>query len=165
MTNGYALPTADDLDAVRRSLRWCLPGERDRLRGLVRVGLHEGVEVTDGPAPGPLVTQVLCSAMPVAYAPHGADLWEPLARLALDAAYEATLLAAAASAAAGGSRRVLLTRLGEGAFGNDPAWVDAATARGLRACSRFDLDVSIVSYGEAPADLRRFVRSTGYASP
>lgn len=56
---------------------------------------------------GHRVTQVFCSALPVSYgvrSPH----WEPLARLVLEACYEATLLAAAERPGA----PVLLTRVG-----------------------------------------------------
>ena len=60
---------------------------------------------------------------------------EPLARLALDGAYEATLLAAVleASGATGACGRgvALLTFLGGGVFGNKDEWIDAAMARAV----------------------------------
>ena len=47
----------------------------------------------------------------------------------LEAAYEGTLLAGLINAARGASNRVLLTRLGGGAFGNADDWIDAAMLR------------------------------------
>ena len=69
--------------------------------------------------------------MPVAYGEPPPSTWEPIARLVLEAAYEATLLAGILNARRGMSNRVLLTRLGGGAFGNDPIWIDAAIERAL----------------------------------
>ena len=80
----------------------------------------------------------------------------------LEAAYEATLLAAALNAARGASNRVLLTRLGGGAFGNDEAWIDDAMARALRIAGDFDLDVVLVSYSRAPQSLCDFVSRSGF---
>ncbi|MEY3295330.1 MAG: hypothetical protein RLZZ451_1378, partial [Pseudomonadota bacterium] len=105
------------------------------------------VEVTDGPDEGrPRVSQVFCSALPVAYTPLPAAEWEPFARLVLEAAYEATLRIAAATAAAGGSATVLLTRLGGGAFGNADAWIDDAIGRALQGAALDGLDVRLVSF-------------------
>lgn len=54
---------------------------------------------------GHSVTQAFCSALPIAYLHDLQDApWEPLARLVLDAAYEATLAAAAITAARTGNR-------------------------------------------------------------
>ena len=156
MRNGYALPTATELAAVDGALRDATPGERDVLRGLLRVGLHEDVEVTDGSRPGPVVNQIFCSALPVSYSGLPGAAWSSFATLVLEAAYEATLLAASRIAAGGGSGRVLLTRLGGGAFGNDDAWIDAAMERALALAG--GLDVVIVSYGSATASLRDLVR-------
>ena len=130
--NGYALCTRDGLAHIRSRLAAADAAERDRLRGLLRIGLHWDVEVTDAEkAPGPCVTQAYCSAMPVAYGDPPASDWEPIARLVLEAAYEATLLAGILNARRGLSNRVLLTRLGGGAFGNDPIWIDDAINRAL----------------------------------
>ncbi len=163
MRNGYALATRDGLAAVAGELGSVDASALDALRGLLRVGLHRDVEVTDGPRPGPLVSQVFCSAMPVSYSELGPRAWAPLARLVLEAAYEATLLAAVLNAARGGSRRLLLTRLGGGAFGNDDGWIDDAILRTLGLASEHDLDVAIVSYGRPPATLVKLVQQSGFA--
>ena len=163
MSNGYALPTAASLAAVTRDLASADEGTCDALRSLLRVGLHRDVEVTDGPRPGPLVSQIYCSAMPVSYSRLPPPAWAPLARLVLEAAYEATMWAAVLNAARGASRRLLLTRLGGGAFGNDDAWIDGAMLRALRLAEGHDLDVAVVSYGRPSAELVRFVRQSGFA--
>ncbi|SFM04992.1 hypothetical protein [Methylobacterium pseudosasicola] len=159
MRNGYALATRDGLSAASDYLRAADTEALDELRGLLRVGLHTDVEVTDGPSPGPLVSQVFCSALPVAYGRLPPAAWAPFASLVLEAAYEATLLAARLNAARGASNRVLLTRLGGGAFGNDDAWIDQAMLRALRRASGDDLDIAIVSYGPPSRGLQDLVQS------
>ena len=163
MRNGYALPTEASLASVMRDLSAADEGTLDGLRGLLRVGLHRDVEVTDGSRPGPLVSQIYCSAMPVSYSGLPRPAWAPLARLVLEAAYEATLLAAVFNAARGVSRRLLLTRLGGGAFGNDDSWIDGAMLRALRLAGRHDLDVAVVSYERPSASLVKLVRESGFA--
>ncbi len=148
MQNGYAFPEADTLARVEAHLSDLDEGARDRLRGALRIGWHADVEVTEPAAPpGTLVTQAYCLALPVAYSGLDATTWAGLARLVLEAAYEATLRIAALTAARGGSRRVLLTRLGGGAFGNDEAWINDALLRALLMARDWDLEVCLVSYG------------------
>jgi hypothetical protein len=66
--NGYALCSAAGLARVSRQLVAASAAEIDHLRGLLRIGLHWDVEVTDGwQEPGSLVSQAYCSALPVAY--------------------------------------------------------------------------------------------------
>lgn len=69
------------LDAIASHLDASDEGERDALRGLLRVGLHEDVEVTDGHMPGQIVSQIFCSALPVAYSGLPQARWAPFARL------------------------------------------------------------------------------------
>lgn len=149
MQNGYALCTEDGLAAVSALLSGMSEPDRDRLRSLLAVGVHRDVEVTDM-RDGHRVTQVFCSALPVAYgvrSPH----WEPLARLVLEACYEATLLAAAERPGA----PVLLTRVGGGAFGNDDTWIDDALERALAVVSDAGLDIRLVSRGQVHPSLAR----------
>lgn len=95
---------------------------------------------------GHTVTQVFGSALPMAYGKGSRAEWAPLARLVLEASYEATLLAAAENAKSTGNRTVFLTRLGGGAFGNPDAWIDQGIIYGLRAVEHAGLDVVLVSY-------------------
>jgi hypothetical protein len=80
--------------------------------------------------------------------------WEPFARLILEAAYEATLLAALDNAKRGGSNIVLLTQLGGGAFGNADTWISDAMSHALSHVAARDLDVRLVSYGPPTPILR-----------
>ncbi|MFG1242347.1 hypothetical protein V5F31_08190 [Xanthobacter sp. V7C-4] len=147
MRNGYALCASEGLSAIETVVSALNDAGVDGLRGLLRVGVHAAVEVTDAPErPGQCVTQVFCSALPVSYqrkVPKA--LWSPLARLVLEAAYEAALLAAMENRARGGSPRVYLTRLGGGAFGNDDRWINDAILRALELARTWPLDVRIVA--------------------
>jgi len=162
MRNGYALCTPDGLDAIAALLRPAGEAERDALRAELCIGLHHDVEVTDAPGPRrPRVAQAFCSALPVAYSRIARPAWEPFARLVLEAAYEATLLAACARRLAGGSGTVLLTRLGGGAFGNDDAWIDDAIVRALRLVESQGLDVRLVHRDRVPPAMRALERDSG----
>ena len=148
MRNGYALCTEHALTLIGRHLDALDEAARDRLRSRLRIGMHWQVEVTDGMAvPRPRVSQAFCSALPVAYTRIPGHRWAPFARLVLEAAYEATLLAAALHRARGGTNVVVLTRLGGGAFGNDARWIDDATARAVEVARGCDLDVHLVARG------------------
>lgn len=155
MRNGYALCTPDGLEAVCRYLQGADEDERDLLRGLLAVGIHRDVAVTDvcGTEP-PVVTQIYCSALPIAYSGIPALTWTPFARLLLEAAYEATLLAAAEQSPGASAQKVLLTRLGGGAFGNPDDWIDEAINRGLGLASDAGLDVRLVSHGAVHPRMR-----------
>jgi len=158
MRNGYALCTPAQLTTINTRLAATSPGERDAVRDRLRVGVHHDVQVTaPGASAGQRVTQVFCSAMPVAYAPAPHPLWAPFASLVLDGAYEATLWAAVLHAARGGSNVVFLTQLGGGAFGNDPAWILGALRRALQLVRTVGLDVRIVTLRTPSAELQQLV--------
>jgi len=157
MRNGYALCTSEGLEAIGRLLQRSNAAQHDRLRGLLRVGWHRGADVTDlPPSSRHKVDQIYCSALPVAYGRSPAQLWEPFARLVLQGAYEATLLAASQHAAEGGSNRVLLTGLGGGAFGNASEWIADAIVYALDRVPNAGLEIFLVGYREVPAHFRRF---------
>ena len=96
---------------------------------------------------GPMVSQAYCSAVPIGYSEHSTKRWEPLARLVLDATYEATLRAAAVNAEATGNRSVFLTLVGGGVFGNPTTWIIEAIHRAVTHLVGANLDIAIVSYG------------------
>lgn len=161
-SNGYALATRAGLDLISTYLASAGPEALDDLRGRLRIGVHADVEVTAAAAlPGPVVSQAFCSALPAAYSGVPAKYWAPFATLALEAAYEATLLAAAQSSARGGSNIVLLTMLGGGAFGNDDEWIHHAIRRAVAHASGFDLDVRLVSYRAPSAAMLALVDDLG----
>jgi hypothetical protein len=148
MRNGYAMCGRVELETIAEYLARQSTDEIDLLRGKLAVGIQQDVEVTDVPScPGALVSQVFCSALPVAYTGVSKHHWQAFASLVLDAANEATMWAAVLNATRGASNIVLLTLVGGGAFGNDDDWIFAAMLRAMKLVSAFDLDVRIVSYG------------------
>jgi hypothetical protein len=148
MKNGYALCTRDGLNSIAEYLSSLQSDELAILRGKLCVGIHRDVEVTEAEGERrPVVSQAVCSALPVAYTSVPPVLWEAFASLILEAAYEATMSAAILNAKRGASNVVLLTQLGGGAFGNHDDWVHAATRRSLEKVRECDLDVKLVSYG------------------
>ncbi len=149
MQNGYVLPTALKLSEINEVLSGV---NRDQYLSLLRIGVHRNVEVTiatDDDNAGPIVHQLYCSAMPVAYSRVHSQIWEPLGRLVLDAAYELTLLTAVQNAKQTGQRTVYLTLLGGGAFGNPTEWITDAILRAMKIVEQANLDVVIVSYGRS----------------
>jgi hypothetical protein len=153
MRNGYALCSRTGLDGIGDWMESSMPDAIDAVRGKLRVGVHRDVEVTDSTAGEegghpPVVSQVFCSALPVAYSDVPPIHWRAFATLVLEAAYEATMWAALECHQRGGSNVVLLTSLGGGAFGNGEEWIMGAMRRAFRLAAEFDLDVRVVSYGE-----------------
>jgi hypothetical protein len=153
MRNGYAFVPPDELDRVAAHLDGLAGPQRDNLTGLLKVGIQSQAEVTWKDA-GHTVTQVFCSALPLAYAGGHRRQWEPLARLVLDAAYEGTLAAAVPAAARSGNRTVYLTLLGAGVFGNPVEWAVDALRRAVRLHQHCGLDVRVVSHGRPQQEVR-----------
>ena len=154
MRNGYALCTQSGLEAIAAHLAMLNSEKIDALRSHLCIGLHSDVEVTDGKLERrPRVSQAFCSALPVAYSRVRSKYWHAFAALVLEAAYEATILAATLNAQTGGSNVVLLTRLGGGAFGNEPEWIHGAMRRALGLAKGMGLEVRLVSHGRPAPEL------------
>lgn len=141
--NGYVLGSKEGMAEVAKYLGDADTGTIDLLRCLLRVGTHLDVEVTDVPERKQVVSQALCSAIPIRYSSVPVALQAALSTLVLEAAYEATLLAAAVS----GKRVVLLTLLGGGAFGNDDDWIVSSIRRAIQVVRGLDIDIRIVIHG------------------
>lgn len=157
MRNGYALCTPHGLAEIDGYLREASETERDAIRGALRIGLHRDVEVTDVDGPNAqIVSQALCSALPVSYAAVQPEASARFASLVLEAAYEATFLAAALNMSRNsGSPILLLTRLGGGVFGNDAGWIDRTIRTMTARFADVSLDVRLVSrrQSEVPSDM------------
>lgn len=80
-----------------------------------------------------------------------------MARMVLEAAYEATFAAAVINAADTGVHKLFLTLLGGGVFGNDDAWITAAIERAFKIHATHGLDVQIVSYGQSQPAVNELV--------
>lgn len=151
MKNGYALAVGgDSIKALSHKIEENDNMVQDAMSQL-RVGVHWSTEVdmkNDGDNQGHRVTQVYCSALPIAYDSTASEAeWETFAQLVLDGSYEATLAVAAILAKERNARvRVFLTLLGGGAFGNDPVWIRQAIRRAVRLYREYPLDVYLVHY-------------------
>mmetsp|Transcript_45710 Transcript_45710/g.73500 ORF Transcript_45710/g.73500 Transcript_45710/m.73500 type:complete len:397 (-) Transcript_45710:138-1328(-) len=152
MANGYALPLqTDSMRKLGDRLNSDLKLRETALKAL-QIGVHWSTEVhkKDREKVGvPLmVSQMFCSAVPVAYAKSTTSKdWSTFAQLVLDASYEATLLAAGVLAMKRNARvKVYLTMLGGGAFGNRQGWIISAIKRSLKKFSSLPLDVCLVHY-------------------
>ncbi len=156
MQNGYALASRAGLEEISSRLSHATEAERDQIRGCLQIGIQWYTDVTISES-NQRVSQAFCSALPVAYCEHPPKLWEPFARLVLEAAYEATLCAAVGNVYEG-SRRVYLTLLGGGAFGNRKEWIVESLARALLKCPPSGLDVRIVSYGRSDLSVNTLVK-------
>lgn len=162
MRSGYALPTSEGLSEVNLKLGQMDESDLDALRGLLRIGLQLHTQVTLQDC-SHRVSQVYCSAMPVAYTRHSPQLWAPLATLVLEAAYEATLCASIENAARTGNNRLYLTLLGGGAFGNDLTWILGAMQRAVSLYPDCGLDIAIVSYGRSKPVVLKLARTLNAA--
>ncbi len=148
MVNGYALPSAVGLKEIDQQLKAMDESDRDRLRQALQIGLQWDTQVTlDGASQ--VVSQAYCSALPVAYTKHPAELWARFATLVLEASYEATICAAIINAVRTTNNTLFLTLLGGGAFGNELDWITGAIRRSLSQYHDCGLDVAIVSYGRS----------------
>ncbi len=156
MKNGYALVSQSGLAEITHHLQASSEGELDRLRQLLRIGIQWNTQVTLNDSMH-TVSQVYCSALPVAYSHHPSHLWAAFARLILEAAYEATICTAILNATNHGSKRLFLTLLGGGAFGNETAWIIEGIQRALTLYKDVDLDVAIVSYGSSNHYIQQLV--------
>ena len=139
MQNGYALPQSGGLERAAAAIR---KRGAEQVAGRLRVGVQHDTEVTLSHS-GHRVTQVYTSSMPMAYQHAPQANWEPLARLVLDGAYEATLRLAARI----GATKIFLTLLGGGAFGNPLDWIFDAIVKAVRATACAGLDIRVVSHG------------------
>ncbi len=156
MRNGYALATAGGLKDISLKIDSSGEQEVDKLRELLRIGIQWNTEVTIADT-AHTVSQAYCSALPVGYSSHSPELWEPFARLILEASYEATFCAAILNAAETGNNTLFLTLIGGGVFENRMEWIMDAIVRSLKIYGNRDLDVAIVSYGQSSQEVQRLL--------
>lgn len=158
MQNGYALATQSGLDRLSANIRALPPAAYQEVMGLLKVGIQWDTEVTLSGS-SQLVSQVYCSALPVAYSDIAASYWEPFACLILRATYEATFWAALHNSQRTGNNRLFLTLVGGGAFGNPAEWIADAVMENLHKFRQTNLDVRLVSYGQSSATVQAILAS------
>ncbi len=156
MCNGYALPSREGLFELSNRLQSLDEDERDELCQLLRIGLQWDTQVTLNDSKH-LVSQAYCSALPVGYSSFSMELWQPFARLVLEASYEAVICAAILNSQSTGNNNVFLTLIGGGAFGNEIDWIIDSIQRVLVLYQGYNLNVVMVSYGCSKPHVRQFV--------
>ena len=157
MVNGYALPSAEGLKVIRDQLMGLDDASLDRFRESLQIGLQWDTQITLEGA-SHTVSQAYCSALPVTYTSHSKELWEPFARLVLEASYEATFCAAILNASRTGNRSLYLTLVGGGAFGNDMDWITSAIGRSLQRYSDSGLEVMVCSYVRSQPVIQKLIQ-------
>ena len=148
MRNGYALCTEEGLATIARQLDALDVRGVDKLRDPIRIGIHSGVQVTDVEDEH-LVSQAFCSALPVSYSSIPSERWKSFAPSGARRCLRSHAVGCRRQCPQSGSNVLFLTRLGGGAFGNEPAWIHDAMRRALTKVAGISLDVRVVSYRQA----------------
>ena len=156
MKNGYALASEEGLTEINKKINSATESELDKLKALLRIGIQWDTEVTLNDLKQ-TVSQVYCSALPVAYSQIPPRLWANFAKLILEACYEATICSAILNYQKTGNNKVYLTLIGGGVFGNDRQWILQAIERALKLYEYADLDIFIVSYGSCDPYVQKFI--------
>ena len=152
MKNGYALINQNGLLKINKIIAGFSELERERLKQKLKIGVQWNTEVTKSITKHK-VSQVYCSALPVAYSHIESFYWEYFARVILEATYESTLFAAIMNMKNNKSNKVYLTLVGGGAFGNEEYWILESLQKSIRKFKNVPLDIKIVSYGESNPNL------------
>ncbi|MDD2412326.1 MAG: hypothetical protein PHR79_05360 [Bacteroidales bacterium] len=146
------------MESINNHLRSLSEDAYEHLKGKLKIGVQWDSEVTISPNRH-LVTQVYCSALPVAYSNIERELWRDFAKLILEATYEATLFVALQNYEKTKNAKVYLTLVGGGAFGNEEEWILNALKKSIRKFSNTPLDIKIVSYGASSRAIQQFIDS------
>ncbi len=152
MQNGYALVNQNGLVAINKKIAKLSEAEREKLKEKLKTGIQWNTEVTKSETKHK-VSQIYCSALPVAYSQIESFYWEYFARVILEATYEATLFAGLLNMENNSSNKVFLTLVGGGAFGNEEYWILESLQKAIRKFKNVPLDISIVSYGRSNPNL------------
>ena len=153
MRNGYALLKEDGLYTINRQLANMSENEVDAVREKLEIGLMWDTQVTLYGCTH-RVSQAYCSALPISYVGYVTEIWKPFASLVLEASYEATICAGILN----GDKRVYLTLVGGGVFGNELEWICSAIERACFKYADYDLDIKIVNYGAIVGEVLSLVK-------
>lgn len=153
MKNGYCLPTSMGLERIEYDLAKLNQKQLYDVLGKLKVGVQSGTQVTFNNGKH-LVTQVLCSALPISYSNIPSSKWNHFPRLILDATYEATFHVAVQNLRDSGCNKLYLTLVGGGAFGNELHWILSSIGRSLELFAWADLEVYVVSFGASNPEVR-----------
>lgn len=157
MRNGYALATRQGLSIIDQNIKSLSKEEYQVVKAKLKVGIQKDTQVTIS-NDELLVTQVYCSALPIAYSSIDYLKWESFARLILEATYEATFHVAIQNYYSTGNNILYLTLVGGNAFGNPSHWIFDAIRQSLDKFSDVPLDVRMVSYKKTNSETTAFIR-------
>ena len=152
MKNGYALLSQDGILNINKKLAKLTIEQREELKGKLKVGIQWNTEVTISNEKHK-VSQVYCSALPVAYSDIESFYWESFARVILEATYEATLHVSLLNMKKTGCNLVYLTLVGGGAFGNEEHWIMESLEKSVLKFKDTSLDIRIVSHSKSNPEL------------
>ena len=156
MVNGYALAEEQGLVEIQKRIDELDANEYEKLKNKLKIGIQWNTEVTTIPAEQ-LVTQVYCSALPIAYSNVALNYWESFAKLVLHATYEATFYVALKNYQINGNKKLYLTLVGGGVFGNEEDWIFEAIESAIRKFNHTPLEIAIVSYGQSNPMVAAFI--------
>lgn len=155
MKNGYALLSQNGLLAINKKIAQFNENERESLKGKLKVGIQWQTEVTISETKHK-VSQIYCSALPIAYSQIESFYWEYFSRIILEALYEATLYAGMINMEKNNSNLVYLTLVGGGAFGNEEYWILESMKKAVEKFKEVPLNIKIVSYGTSNKNLKEY---------
>ncbi len=154
--NGYVFSDIEGLRAISEFINNLKTEEYERLKGKLKIGIQWDTEVTIADKKQ-IVSQAYCSALPVAYSEVDSEYWEDFARFILEASYEATFYAGLINYAKRGNKKLYLTLLGGGAFGNNIEWISDTIKKAVIKFKNTPLDVKIVSYRNTNPKIRELI--------
>ncbi len=158
MRNGYAMfSSKESLEKINKMISNMSEIELESLKEKLKIGVQWDTEVTISEN-SQKVSQIYCSALPIAYNTIEPYYWEAFAKLILEATYEATFNTALLNYKKYGSNKVFLTLVGGGAFGNEERWIIEAIEKTINKYKNFPLDVRIVSYGKSKESVTKLVK-------
>lgn len=145
MSNGYALPSKEGLLNINKQLDSLNAAEFEDLRNKLKIGIQWDTEATISNQ-NHVVSQAYCAALPISYSTIDSFYWDKFARLILEGTYEATLYTGLINYERTGSKKVFLTLVGGGAFGNEFEWISEAIRKALLKFRNTPLEIYFVSY-------------------
>lgn len=150
--NGYSESTPSQLKRLNELL------EEDKrlsveIKKRIKVGFHQHTQVVFknrwkkvSSKKNHVVSQIYCSALAINYSRvKDKKLWEPLARIILEASYEATLLAGIINFFETGNPNIFLTQLGGGVFGNKFSWIADSIQKAIRNSYKYQVPLRLIN--------------------
>jgi len=156
--NGYVESTDENLKKLNELITSVGDEFKQLLKDAIRAGIHRDTEVTADPNSTDdnpkLVNQIYVSALSVGYSSvKDKSLWESMARICLEAAYEHTLIEGLRNNAqrildGKFPQKIMLTKVGGGVFGNQPQWIEEAMIKAIKEAGSYGIpfEVELVHY-------------------